>query len=197
MWLLRDFGSKDFRFKDFKSQNLKSQNLRLCFTVLFSLFLALLSPAIHGAEYKLVGTFPVDVKEPSGLAYDPVHDSLWVVQDGGGGRFSMDKKGDRASLFEIDKKGNVLKKVPIRSNDLEGIAYRPDADTFLLAEERRREVVEVDRAGKILKAFKVPIERDYWNLNFGIEGVAYDPKGKSIFVANEKRPRQVMELKDE
>jgi uncharacterized protein YjiK len=137
------------------------------------------------AEYRLVGTFPVDVKEPSGLTYDPVHDSLWTVQDGGG------------DLYEIDKKGNVLKKVPLKSGDLEGIAYKPDTDTFLLAEERRREVVEVDRTGKVLRTIKVPIEWHYWNLNYGIEGVAFEPRSKGIFVANEKKPCQVMEMEED
>lgn len=153
--------------------------------ILFLLILISLSPTAQGVEYRLLGSFPVAVKEPSGLAYDPLHDSLWTVRDGGGG------------LFEIDKKGNVLKELPIKSHDLEGIAYRPDTDTFLLAEERRREVVEIDRAGKTLKTTKVPIEWHYWELNHGIEGVAFDPKSKNIFVANEKRPRQVMELEED
>jgi uncharacterized protein YjiK len=138
-----------------------------------------------GAEYRLAGSFPLNVKEPSGLTYDPVHDTLWTVQDGGG------------NLFEMDKKGNVLKEITLKSGDLEGVAYKPDTDTFLLAEERRREVIEVDRTGKTLKTIKVPIEWHYWDLNHGIEGVAYDPKTKSIFVANEKKPRQVMEMKED
>lgn len=137
------------------------------------------------AGYNLVGTFPVAIKEPSGLTYDPINDSLWTVQDGGG------------DLFEIDKKGNVLKKVPLKSGDLEGIAYKADTDTFLLAEERRREIVEIDRRGKTLETVKVPIEWHYWNLNYGIEGIAFEPRSKGIFVANEKKPCRIIEMEQD
>lgn len=161
------------------------------------LLAAFWSPAIQGAEYKLSGTFHVAVKDPSGLTYDPVHDSLWTVRDHGSG-LAEKLMGGGGGLFEIDKKGKVLKKMPLKaSNDLEGIAYRADTDTFLLAEERNREVVEIDRAGKTLRTIKVPIKWGYQDLNHGIEGVAYDPKSKNIFVANEKNPRQVMELKED
>ncbi|MBI5125428.1 MAG: SdiA-regulated domain-containing protein [Planctomycetes bacterium] len=167
------------------------------FLVLFLLTLTVSSPVVQGAEYKLSGTFHVAVKDPSGLTYDPVHDSLWTVQDHGNG-LAEKLMGGGGGLFEIDKKGKVLKRMPLKaSNDLEGIAYKADTDTFLLAEERKREVVEINRAGKTLKTIKVPIKWGYRNLNHGIEGVAYDPKSKNIFVANEKNPRKVMELKED
>lgn len=136
-------------------------------------------------EYTLAGTFQVRVSEPSGLAYDPEHKTLWTVRDGGGG------------VYEIDKKGKTLKKLPVVSSDLEGIAYKPDSQTFLLAEERKRQVVEIDRKGKVIKTIDVPIRWHYWNINSGIEGVAYDPKSRHIFVANEKNPRMVMELEED
>ena len=159
--------------------------------------LVFLNSSVQGAEYKLSGTFHVAVKDPSGLTYDPVHDSLWTVRDHGSG-LAEKLMGGGGGLFEIDKKGKVLKKMPLKaSNDLEGIAYRADTDTFLLAEERKREVVEIDRAGKTLRTIKVPIKWGYRDLNHGIEGVAYDPRSKSIFVANEKNPTQVMELKED
>ncbi|MDI6760888.1 MAG: SdiA-regulated domain-containing protein [Candidatus Brocadiaceae bacterium] len=159
--------------------------------------LVFLNSSVQGAEYKLSGTFHVAVKDPSGLIYDPIHDSLWTVRDHGSG-LAEKLIGGGGGLFEIDKKGKVLKKMPLKaSNDLEGIAYRADTDTFLLAEERRREVVEIDRAGKALRTIKVPIKWGYRDLNHGIEGVAYDPRSKSIFVANEKYPTQVMELTED
>src|SRR3990167_1815739 len=115
------------------------------FLVLFLLTLTVSSPVVQGGEYKLSGTFHVAVKDPSGLTYDPVHDSLWTVLDHGSG-LAEKLMGGGGGLFEIDKKGKVLKKMPLKaSNDLEGIAYRADTDTFLLAEERKREVVEIGR----------------------------------------------------
>ncbi|MFN3466552.1 MAG: hypothetical protein ACK4WF_02495, partial [Candidatus Brocadiales bacterium] len=79
--------------------------------VLFLVVLIFSGPAVQGAEYRLLGTFPVAVKDPSGLTYDPVHDSLWTVRDHGGG-LSEKVLGGGGELFEIDKKGNVLKKIP-------------------------------------------------------------------------------------
>ena len=136
-------------------------------------------------EYELARTFPVEVGEPSGLAYDPKTNTLWTVSDGGGG------------LSQLNTRGEPLREMDFTSNDLEGIAYKPATDTFLLAEERTREILEIDRQGKILWVAKVPTDYSWWNLlqrNHGIEGVAYDQKSGSIFVVNEKSPRVVIEL---
>ncbi|HHT9153058.1 MAG TPA: SdiA-regulated domain-containing protein, partial [Candidatus Hypogeohydataceae bacterium YC40] len=145
-------------------------------------------PSVSGAKYRLLESFHVvDVRIPSGIAYDPLHDSLWVTEEKSGG-----------GLVEIDKKGNVLKKVPLRFEDVEGIAYKADSDSFLLAEERSRQIVEVDRTGKTLKIIQPPLIWRFWTLKrYGWEGIAYDPKVKSIFVANEKAPCHVLELKED
>lgn len=132
--------------------------------------------------YELLESYPVDVREPSGLTYDPQTDTLWTVQDGGGG------------IYQIDKQGKVLETINIPSDDLEGIAYKPDTDTFLLAEERKREILEVDRQGKVLREINTPIKYSFWHINHGLEGVCYDPRRQSIFVANEKSPRMVVGL---
>ncbi|HHT9117551.1 MAG TPA: SdiA-regulated domain-containing protein [Candidatus Hypogeohydataceae bacterium YC38] len=153
---------------------------------LWVLLIFLFCKLTSATEYKLhVESFPVAVKEPSGLTYDPLHDTLWTVQDGGG------------IVYEITKKGEVSGSIDLSSNDLEGIAYRPDTQTFLLAEERKREIVEIDRKGKVLKTIKVPISYHLWNMNYGIEGVSLDPKSGNIFVVNEKKPKMVMELKED
>ncbi|MEE9584896.1 MAG: SdiA-regulated domain-containing protein, partial [Candidatus Brocadiales bacterium] len=138
--------------------------------------------SVTAAEYRLVRSYPVAVEEPSGLSYDPQTDTLWTVRDGGGG------------VYQLDKRGNLLKAIDIPSNDLEGIAYKPHSDTFLLAEERNRVIQEIDRKGKILQTIKVPIEYSWLHLNHGLEGVGCDPKSGHIFVVNEKSPRAVMEL---
>ncbi|MFQ5957160.1 MAG: SdiA-regulated domain-containing protein [Candidatus Brocadiales bacterium] len=144
----------------------------------------LFSESVFATEYKLLQSFPVDVEEPSGLTYDPQTDTLWTVQDGGGG------------LCQLDTHGKVINTIDIPSNDLEGIAYKPGSDTFLLAEERNREILEVDRQGTIIQAIMVPIKWRLWHLNYGIEGVSYFPKSRHIFIVNEKGPRVLMELNE-
>lgn len=148
--------------------------------VLCSLFFFYGSALVEG--YEFIESYPISVKEPSGLTYDPKTDTLWTVRDGGGG------------IYQLDKQGKVLKTISILSDDLEGIAYKPDSDTFLLAEERNREILEVDRRGTVLRKIKTPIKYSFWHLNHGIEGVCYDRRRGRIFAVNEKSPRMVMEL---
>ncbi|MFQ5862031.1 MAG: SdiA-regulated domain-containing protein [Candidatus Brocadiales bacterium] len=152
----------------------------LIFTILY--IVLVFNGTVFATGYKLLQSFPVGVEELSGLTYDPQTDTLWTVQDGGGG------------LYQLDKQGKVLKTISIPSNDLEGIAYKPLSDTFLLAEERNREILEIDRQGTILQTIKVPLKYRFWHLNHGIEGVCHDPKSRHIFIVNEKSPRVVMEL---
>ncbi len=158
-------------------------NLVRSFTIVALTFFA----AGHAAatEYELVRSYPVDVEEPSGLAYDPKTNTLWTVRDGGGG------------LYQLNKRGELLGRIELLSNDLEGIAYLPSTDTFLVVEERTREILEIDRQGNVLWAIKVPIDYNWWDIfqrNHGTEGVAFDPKSGRIFVINEKNPKVVMEL---
>ncbi len=143
------------------------------------------SETVLAAGYKFVKSFTVAVEEPSGLTYDQKTDTLWTVRDGGGG------------LYQLDKQGKVLKAINIPSDDLEGIAYKASSDTFLLAEERKREILEIDRDGAIIQRINVPIKYRLWNLNYGIEGVSYNPKNGHIFIVNEKHPRAVMELDED
>ncbi|MCP4364584.1 MAG: hypothetical protein GY800_04725 [Planctomycetes bacterium] len=157
------------------------------FVCSFAIAVLMLTAAGRAAAtgYELVRAFPVEVEEPSGLAYDPKTNTLWTVRDGGG------------NLFQLNTRGELLRKIDFTSNDLEGIAYKPSTNTFLLAEERTREILEIDRQGKILWVVKVPTGYSWWNVlhrNHGIEGVTYDPKSGSIFVVNEKGPKAVIEL---
>ncbi|MHC4358144.1 MAG: SdiA-regulated domain-containing protein, partial [Planctomycetota bacterium] len=131
------------------------------FVCSFAIAVLTLTAAGHAAatEYELVRAFPVEVVEPSGLAYDPKTNTLWTVSDGGG------------DLYQLSTRGELLRKIDFTSNDLEGIAYKPSTNTFLLAEERNREVLEIDRQGKILRVAKIPTDYSWWDLwkrNYGI-----------------------------
>lgn len=135
------------------------------------------------AEYDLIETYTIGAREPSGLAYDPGTDSLWVVEDNGGGIYEIQKRGEE-----------ILGAIIFKSEDLEGIAFNPDTKTFFIAEERKRFIIEIDQKGKILKTIDVPIEYDDDEVNYGFEGVSYDPKSGHLFVVNEKNPTAVLEV---
>ncbi|MFQ5862032.1 MAG: SdiA-regulated domain-containing protein [Candidatus Brocadiales bacterium] len=134
-------------------------------------------------EYNLIETYTVGAREPSGLAYDPSDDTLWVVEDRGGGIYQIQKHGE-----------DILGAVIFTSEDLEGIAYNPASKTFFLAEERKRFILEIDKKGKLLKTIDIPIEYDETDVNHGFEGVTFDPVSRHLFVVNEKNPVAVLEV---
>ncbi|MFQ5957159.1 MAG: SdiA-regulated domain-containing protein [Candidatus Brocadiales bacterium] len=134
-------------------------------------------------EYNLIETYTVGAREPSGLAYDPTDDTLWVVEDRGGGIYKIQKRGE-----------DILGAIVFTSEDLEGIAYNPSSKTFFLAEERKRFILEIDKKGTLLKTIDVPIEYDKTDVNNGFEGVTFDPASKHLFVVNEKNPVAVLEV---
>lgn len=135
------------------------------------------------AEYNLIETYTIGAREPSGLAYDPSDDTLWVVEDGGGGIYQIQKHGE-----------DILGAIVFASEDLEGIAYSPTSKTFFVAEERKRFILEIDKKGKLLKTIDIPIEFDETDVNNGFEGVTFDPVSKHLFVVNEKNPVAVLEV---
>lgn len=138
---------------------------------------------VYAIEYDLIETYTIGAREPSGLAYDPDKDALWVVEDNGGGIYLIQKRGE-----------DILGAVIFKSEDLEGIAYNPESKTFFLAEERKRFILEVDKKGKIVRTIDVPIVYDYGDVNYGFEGVTFDPATKHLFIANEKNPVAVLEV---
>lgn len=80
-----------------------------------------------------------------------------------------------------------------RAVDLEGVAVCPDL--LYLANERAREILAVDVAGR--KISKVPLAYDLAALaaggpNAGFEGVAVDCAGKVLYVAKERDPRRLL-----
>ncbi len=134
-------------------------------------------------RYDLIETYTLAVRDPSGLTYDPTTDSLWAVEDGGGGIYQIEKRGEGFS--EI---------IDFKSEDMEGIAYNPETDTFFIAEERKRVIFEVDKKGKILNTIEIDIQYDEADINHGFEGVTFDPVSKHLFVVNEKNPVAVLEI---
>jgi uncharacterized protein YjiK len=134
-------------------------------------------------RYDLIETYTVAVRDPSGLTYDPTTDSLWVVEDGGGGIYQIEKRGEGFS-----------ETIDFKSEDMEGIAYNPEADTFFIAEERKRVIFEVDKKGKILNTIEIDILYDEADVNHGFAGVTFNPESKHLFVVNEKNPVAVLEV---
>lgn len=154
-------------------------------TLVVTIVCAAITISAHtsATEYNLIETYTVGAREPSGLAYDPADDALWVVEDRGGGIYKIQKHGE-----------DILGAIVFSSEDLEGIAYNPLSKTFFLAEERKRFILEIDRKGKLIKTIDVPIEYDETDVNYGFEGVTFDPQSGHLFVVNEKNPVAILEV---
>ncbi len=141
-----------------------------------------LAGPVSAVQYDLIETYTVPVR-PSGMDYNPENDSLWIVEDRGGGIYEIQKRGEE-----------ILGEIRFKSEDLEGIAHNTDTGTLFVTEERKRAVLEIDKNGKLLNTIDVPIEYEEADINYGFEGVTYDPSTGHLFIANEKNPRAILEV---
>lgn len=123
-------------------------------------------------------------RDASGLAYDPVMDSLWLVHD------------DPPTLYLLDTDGNVRQRFPLEGmDDPEAIAWLGSVDgvqtRLAISEERRGQVVEVVIDHSSTKADNILAQLDKQGSNSGIEGLAYDSELLRLWLATEFFPRAV------
>ncbi len=116
------------------------------------------------------------VPEPSGLAFDAIRHSLYVVSD------------SQPDLFEIDFTGAVQHKIAAAGADLEGVALSLTGDSLYIVEERNQQVVTLSRAGARLHSLPVRVATLD---NNALEGVTVDDHG-DLWVINEKNPRLLL-----
>ncbi len=122
----------------------------------------------------------ISVPEPSGLSLHINGKSLWTVSD------------QTAQVYQISLKGQLLKTLSYRGQDLEGISQSPLDGSLWIVEERKREMVQLDTLGNELARHKVSVEvRDE---NSGLEGIVANPNNDHLFVLNEKMPALFMNV---
>lgn len=127
---------------------------------------------------QLLASYSLSVAEPSGLAINDSGTVLWTVTN------------DPHKVYELDLTGNVVRTLAYTGHDLEGITYDPADGTLWVAEENRREVVHLDRAGNVLSRHRLGLVGE---LNSGLEGICIDDQGR-MFVLNEKLPGMFIPL---
>lgn len=120
----------------------------------------------------------IPVPEPSGIDISYDEKGFWVVSD------------QNSKVYLIDSWGKEIKNFKVNGEGLEGITLIDDS-TLAVVLERTREVVILDTSGKELKRAALELEGE---LNSGLEGITYDPKGKKFYIINEKRPRLLITL---
>jgi uncharacterized protein YjiK len=120
------------------------------------------------------------LSEPSGIVYNSVNNSFYVVSD------------TLANIFEIDLNGNLLRSVRVIANDLEGITLSKNFDTIYVVEESDNLVTSFLLNGIKIDSYRVDVSSNSTN---GLEGIAIDANNY-FYVLNEKLPRYLVKLKN-
>jgi uncharacterized protein YjiK len=136
-----------------------------------------------------------DFPEPSGIAYHPKRDTLFIVSDEG---FvgEIKKDGTPISLFEIP-------------GDLEGVTVDPESDLVYVLVEAVDIILEIDPdSGEVLRQFEIDrsfagnpnfIQKQTDRFDNGCESIAFvadknNPEGGTFFVSNQWDPSCIFEL---
>ncbi|OZY43708.1 DNA-binding protein [Pseudomonas fragi] len=123
----------------------------------------------------------------SALTFDPVRKSLFTVTN------------KKAELVELSLDGRILRRIPLVGfGDAEAVEFIGE-NTYVITDERQQRLIKV----KINDDTHVLDARDAEQLTLGInpsgnkgfEGLAYDSAGKRLFVAKERDPMLIYEVR--
>ncbi|MCT8952638.1 SdiA-regulated domain-containing protein [Pseudomonas lundensis] len=123
----------------------------------------------------------------SALTYDPLRKSLFTVTN------------KQAELVELSLDGRILRRIPlIGFGDAEAVEFI-GPDTYVITDERQQRLIKVhvDDSTQVLDAAHAEQLTLGINLsgNKGFEGLAYDSAGKRLFVAKERDPMLIYEVR--
>ncbi len=149
--------------------------------MLLAVGMAHISPTSRSLSLELKNTIELEVPEPSGLTLAADGRSFWTVSDRTG------------SIYQLDREGRLLQVLPAPhpKADLEGISISNHAKHLYLAEERRREIIQIDTTGRVFARHALDISG---KKNSGLEGLTWHPIEKVFYVLNEKKPALVLQL---
>ena len=123
----------------------------------------------------------------SALTFDPVRKSLFTVTN------------KKAELIELSLDGRVLRRIALVGfGDAEAVEFIGE-NTYVITDERQQRLIKV----KIEDSTQVLDAKDAEQLTLGInqsgnkgfEGLAYDSVGKRLFVAKERDPMLIYEVR--
>lgn len=123
----------------------------------------------------------------SALTYDPLRKSLFTVTN------------KQAELVELSLDGRILRRIPlIGFGDAEAVEFI-GPETYVITDERQQRLIKVhvDDSTQVLDAAHAEQLTLGINLsgNKGFEGLAYDSVGKRLFVAKERDPMLIYEVR--
>jgi len=119
------------------------------------------------------------IPEASGITYVSKSNSLFVVNDEG-------------TIYELSKKGKILRKKYLGKYDLEGVTYDKQNDKLLLAVEGDESIIVLNRSSLDFEK-EIKIKRKFKKLKLlkkskkaGIEAIAIAENG-DIYLSNQSR----------
>ncbi len=130
-----------------------------------------------------LGGCTLPIPELSGLAADPTRGLLYAVGD------------DARRVYAIDVEStSVVDDVRLekgKRHDLEGVAFEPESDTWLVVSENKGQILRYALNGELLGAADVDLGG---KKNGGLEGLTIDVASGRIFAVHERKPRRIIEL---
>ncbi len=119
----------------------------------------------------------LDIEDPSGLSRSHLPDHLFTVSDNSG------------KIYLINLQGEIIQKIDVNGDDLEGIEYLEEDSIIYVLEERLKWVISLKTDGTVIDTFLLDIPN--LNVNDGPEGIAYNPVEKHFYIVNEKNPSKL------
>lgn len=135
-------------------------------------------------SYLITGNYTLNLTnntEVSGVTWNPVTRSLFVIED----------EGD--TLYELSTTGVQLSKMSLSNfDDTEGITYIGN-NQFVITEEREQDLYRLDyvAGGSVSKSTLARVDLRPTTGNDGLEGVSYDPRTGEFVTVKELNPQLI------
>ncbi|WP_110950505.1 SdiA-regulated domain-containing protein [Pseudomonas bohemica] len=123
----------------------------------------------------------------SALSYDPDRKTLFTVTN------------KAPELVELSLEGSILRRIPLTGfGDAEAVEYISPG-IYVISDEHSQRLIKVQVDDDTLFLDSADAEQLTLGIdaggNNGFEGLAYDNRGKRLFVAKERRPVQIIEVR--
>ncbi|MBI9040045.1 SdiA-regulated domain-containing protein [Lutibacter sp.] len=151
--------------------------IRVILIVFISFFSSCIFNGNSSAELKIVNSYKLNIKEPSGITY--FNNYLFIVSDFNG------------VVYKVDLKGKIVDEIKIKTKDLEGITVNDNGDFFVVSESKRA-LFQINSNGEIIKKNKVKGNQKH--NNSGLEGLCFSLDNDSFYAVNEKSPKQLLNI---
>jgi len=153
--------------------------LKKIFFLCFGSFLFSCGSTSQKNEIILLDQYLLEVPEPSGLTY--ADGFLYTVSDSTNKVYKLSLNG---GLYEIYKTG--LK-------DLEGIVFSGKTSQFYIASESKRALFLMSLEDGVQEKYKIK-GKQHGGSNKGLEGVCFNSLNNNIYVVNEAKPKELLQL---